>query len=98
MVVTGLDVVVVGGGMVGAGVALDGAAPDLSAGIIGARDWASDTSSRSTKLMHGVVLLKPLAPHLVRPGPFLYPLTHRRWGCLYLGAGVLPYDTMSVTA
>ena len=48
-----LDVLVVGGGVVGAGSALDAVTRGLSTAIIEARDWASGTSSRSSKLMHG---------------------------------------------
>src|SRR6202521_1870333 len=48
-----LDVLVVGGGVVGGGSALDAVTRGLSTGIIEARDWASGTSSRSSKLMHG---------------------------------------------
>ena len=48
-----LDVVVVGGGVVGAGAALDAATRGLSVGLFEARDWASGTSSRSSKLIHG---------------------------------------------
>ncbi len=48
-----LDVLVVGGGVVGAGSALDAVTRGLSTGIIEARDWASGTSSRSSKLIHG---------------------------------------------
>jgi glycerol-3-phosphate dehydrogenase len=48
-----LDVLVVGGGVVGAGSALDAVSRGLSTGIIEARDWASGTSSRSSKLIHG---------------------------------------------
>ncbi|MGB9112279.1 MAG: FAD-dependent oxidoreductase [Acidimicrobiales bacterium] len=48
-----LDVLVVGGGITGAGVALDAASRGLSVGIVEARDWASGTSSRSSKLIHG---------------------------------------------
>ena len=33
------------------------------------------------------LLLQRLAPHLVRPVPFLYPLQHRGWERLYVGAG-----------
>ena len=40
------------------------------------------------------LLLTTLAPHLVRPVPFLWPLTHRWWERPYLGAGLLLYDTM----
>ncbi|MFD8910119.1 glycerol-3-phosphate dehydrogenase/oxidase [Streptomyces sp. NPDC059575] len=110
-----LDVLVVGGGIVGAGTALDAATRGLSTGIVEARDWASGTSSRSSKLIHGGLrylemldfplvrealkerglLLERLAPHLVKPVPFLYPLQHRGWERLYAGAGVALYDVMS---
>jgi glycerol-3-phosphate dehydrogenase len=40
------------------------------------------------------LLLTRLAPHLVRPVSFLYPLRHRWWERFYVGAGVLLYDTM----
>ncbi|MBE9404705.1 glycerol-3-phosphate dehydrogenase/oxidase [Brachybacterium sp. Marseille-Q2903] len=48
-----LDVLVVGGGVNGAGAAFDAATRGLSVGLVEARDWASGTSSRSSKLMHG---------------------------------------------
>lgn len=112
-----LDVLVVGGGVTGAGCALDAVTRGLSVGLVEARDWASGTSSRSSKLIHGGLrylemldfglvrealrerglLLQRLAPHLVRPVPFLYPLRHRGWERLYAGAGVLLYDTMSLS-
>mgnify|MGYP000654464811 CR=1 FL=1 len=47
------DVVVVGGGITGAGVALDASARGLKTAIVEQRDWASGTSSRSSKLVHG---------------------------------------------
>src|SRR5437667_6993541 len=47
------QVLVVGGGVVGAGVALDAATRGLSVGLVEARDFASGTSSRSSKLVHG---------------------------------------------
>ena len=50
---TEVDVLVVGGGVVGAGAALDAVTRGLSTGIVEARDWASGTSSRSSKLIHG---------------------------------------------
>jgi glycerol-3-phosphate dehydrogenase len=50
---TELQVLVVGGGVVGAGVALDAATRGLSVGLLEARDFASGTSSRSSKLIHG---------------------------------------------
>src|SRR5689334_4002412 len=109
-----LDILVVGAGVVGAGIALDAATRGLSVGLVEARDFASGTSSRSSKLIHGglrylemldfrlvaealgerALLLEKLAPHLVRPVPFVYPLTHYGWERLYAGSGVMLYDTM----
>ncbi|QBI52365.1 glycerol-3-phosphate dehydrogenase/oxidase [Streptomonospora litoralis] len=111
-----LDVLVVGGGIVGAGVALDAVSRGLSVGLIEARDFASGTSSRSSKLIHGGLryleqldfelvrealverglLLHQIAPHLVRPVPFLYPLT-KHWERPYIGAGVTLYDTLAMS-
>ena len=48
-----LDVLVVGGGVNGAGAAFDAATRGLDVGLVEAADWASGTSSRSSKLMHG---------------------------------------------
>ncbi|KZE22497.1 glycerol-3-phosphate dehydrogenase [Brevibacterium casei] len=48
-----LDVFVVGGGVTGAGSAFDAATRGLKVGVVDAHDWASGTSSRSSKLMHG---------------------------------------------
>ncbi|HEX3258722.1 MAG TPA: glycerol-3-phosphate dehydrogenase/oxidase [Pseudonocardia sp.] len=113
---TELDVLVIGGGVVGAGSALDAATRGLSVGLVEARDFASGTSSRSSKLIHGGLrylemldfrlvaealaerglLIETLAPHLVRPVPFLYPLKHRGWERLYAGSGVALYDTLSL--
>ncbi|WP_029391725.1 glycerol-3-phosphate dehydrogenase/oxidase [Streptomyces xiaopingdaonensis] len=113
-----LDVLVVGGGVVGAGTALDAATRGLSTGIVEARDWAAGTSSRSSKLIHGGLrylemldfalvrealkerglLLERLAPHLVKPVPFLYPLRHRGWERFYVGSGVGLYDAMSLSS
>ena len=110
-----LDVLVIGGGVVGGGAALDAATRGLSVGLIEARDYASGTSSRSSKLIHGglrylemldfrlvaealgerSLLLEKLAPHLVHPVPFLYPLTHRVWERFYAGSGVALYDSMA---
>ena len=110
-----LDVLVIGGGVVGAGAALDAATRGLTVGLVEMRDWASGTSSRSSRLAHGGLryleqlefglvrealserglLLERLAPHLVRPVPFLLPLTHRGWERPYLGAGVALYDALS---
>ncbi|MBE1461334.1 glycerol-3-phosphate dehydrogenase [Kibdelosporangium phytohabitans] len=48
-----VDVLVIGGGVTGAGIALDAASRGLSAGLVEARDFAAGTSSRSSKLIHG---------------------------------------------
>jgi glycerol-3-phosphate dehydrogenase len=48
-----LDVLVIGGGVVGAGSALDAVTRGLKVGLVEARDYASGTSSRSSKLFHG---------------------------------------------
>ncbi|MBR7825515.1 glycerol-3-phosphate dehydrogenase/oxidase [Actinospica sp. MGRD01-02] len=47
------DVLIVGGGVTGAGAALDAATRGLSVAVVEARDWAAGTSSRSSKLIHG---------------------------------------------
>ncbi|WP_198412140.1 glycerol-3-phosphate dehydrogenase/oxidase [Mycetocola zhujimingii] len=112
-----LDVLVVGGGIVGAGSALDAVTRGLSTGILEARDWSSGTSSRSSKLVHGGIryleqldfrlvrealierglLLQRIAPHLVKPVRFLYPLNRPLFERLYIGAGMLLYDVFSYT-
>ena len=48
-----LDVLVVGGGITGAGIALDAAARGLRTGVVEMGDWASGTSAWSSKLVHG---------------------------------------------
>ena len=112
-----LDILVVGGGIVGTGSALDAVTRGLSVGMVEARDWASGTSSRSSKLVHGGIryleqldfrlvrealierglLLQRIAPHLVKPVKFLYPLTKPVFERLYIGAGMLLYDLFSYT-
>ena len=115
MAATELDVLVVGGGVVGAGTALDAVSRGLSTALVEQRDFASGTSSRSSKLVHGGLrylemfdfalvrealeerglLLTRLAPHLVRPVPFLYPL-HHTWERPYVGAGLVLYDGLAM--
>ncbi|HKX29329.1 MAG TPA: glycerol-3-phosphate dehydrogenase [Blastocatellia bacterium] len=48
-----LDILVIGGGVTGAGIALDGVLRGLQVGLVEKRDFAAGTSSRSTKLIHG---------------------------------------------
>jgi glycerol-3-phosphate dehydrogenase len=110
-----LDILVVGGGIVGTGSALDAATRGLRVGMVEARDWASGTSSRSSKLVHGGIryleqldfrlvrealierglLLQRIAPHLVKPVRFLYPLTKPVFERFYIGAGMMLYDLFS---
>ncbi|UOE96417.1 glycerol-3-phosphate dehydrogenase/oxidase [Alkalihalobacillus sp. LMS39] len=48
-----LDLLVIGGGITGAGIALDAQVRGLKTGVIDMQDFAAGTSSRSTKLVHG---------------------------------------------
>lgn len=109
------DVVVIGGGITGCGIALDAATRGFSVALIEARDIASGTSSRSSKLIHGGLrylemrdfglvreallerglLTKKLAPHLVRPVPFVLSLQKGLGERLYVGAGLLLYDLLA---
>src|SRR6266404_9238701 len=87
------DVVIVGGGMAGAGVARELALRGVSVALVEKGDFASATTSQSSKLIHGGLrylemfdfglvreslrereTLRRLAPHLVRPLPFLVPI------------------------
>jgi glycerol-3-phosphate dehydrogenase len=111
------DVVVIGGGITGAGAALDAASRGLRVALVEARDLASGTSSRSSKLVHGGLryleqfdfklvyealrerdlLVSKLAPHLVKPVSFLYPLYKKVVERPYVGAGLVLYDSMEGT-
>jgi glycerol-3-phosphate dehydrogenase len=55
----GVDVLVIGGGITGAGVALDAASRGYRVGLVERADFASGTSSRSTKLVHGGIRYLP---------------------------------------
>ena len=110
------DVVVIGGGITGAGIARDAALRGLSVALLEADDWASGTSSRSSRLVHGGVrylehghlhlvfessrerrALLALAPHLVRPLHFTWPVYRGarlpRWK---LVAGLFLYDALAL--
>jgi glycerol-3-phosphate dehydrogenase len=110
-------VLVIGGGVTGAGTALDAASRGLRVALVEARDLASGTSSRSSKLIHGGLryleqfdfklvyealrerdlLVSKLAPHLVKPVSFLYPLYKKVVERPYVGAGLVLYDSMEGT-
>lgn len=49
----GVDILVIGGGVTGAGIALDAATRGLRTAVVDAGDWASGTSAWSSKLVHG---------------------------------------------
>src|SRR3984957_11638406 len=96
------DVLVIGGGITGAGAALDAASRGLRVALVEARDLASGTSSRSSKLVYEALrerdlLVSKLAPHLVKPVSFLYPLYKKVVERPYIGAGLVLYDAMEGT-
>ena len=108
------DVVIIGGGSVGAGAALDAATRGLKTAVLEARDFAAGTSSRSSKMFHGGLRylamfdfrlvaeslkerelnMSTLAPHLVKPLKFIFPLTHRGWERVMMFGGFTLYDLM----
>ena len=108
------DLVIIGGGSVGAGAALDAATRGLNVAVIEARDFAAGTSSRSSKMFHGglrylamfdfalvaeslherELSMSALAPHLVTPLRFLFPLTHPVWERVMMFCGFALYDLM----
>jgi glycerol-3-phosphate dehydrogenase len=111
-----VDLLVVGGGINGAGIARDAALRGLSVAVVEMRDLAYGTSSRSSKLVHGGLrylehyefnlvfeavserrILMDLAPHLVNPLGFLFPVfegsKHKLW---VINAGMWLYDGLSL--
>jgi len=112
-----LDVLVVGMGATGAGVALDAASRGLRVAVVDKGDLASGTSSKSSKLVHGGLrylenyefglvregvqerqLLMRLAPHLVRPMDFLYPVWPDTAKRRLLGLGLTTYDVFALAS
>jgi glycerol-3-phosphate dehydrogenase len=108
------DVVVIGGGITGAGVALDAASRGYSVALVEKADYASGTSSRSSKLVHGGLrylqsfdlglvrealqerqLMTELAPHLVRPLPFVVAAFDGARPDRMMGVGLNVYDAMA---
>jgi glycerol-3-phosphate dehydrogenase len=110
------DVLVIGGGITGAGVARDAAMRGLSVALVEAQDFASGTSSRSSRLVHGGVrylehgqlglvfescrerrILSQIAPHLVRPLQFIWPVYEKARIKLWkLRAGLFLYDALAL--
>ena len=110
-----LDAVVIGGGMAGAGVARDLALRGASVALFEKGDFASGTSSKSSKLIHGGLrylelgdfklvreslrekrTVERLAPHLVRPLPFLVPVYRgAARGLVKVRIGMWLYDLLT---
>ena len=107
---------IVGGGITGAGIARDAAMRGLRVALLEARDFASGTSSRSSRLVHGGVrylehghlhlvfessrerrTLLNIAPHLVRPLSFIWPVyRNARISRFRLSLGLGLYDALSM--
>ena len=110
------DVLVIGGGITGAGVARDAAMRGLRTALVERDDFASGTSSRSSRLIHGGLrylehgwlhlvfessrerrTLMRIAPHLVRPLAFTWPVYDEARVPLWkLGAGLMVYDALAL--
>ena len=110
------DVLVIGGGITGAGVARDAAMRGLRTALVERDDFASGTSSRSSRLIHGGLrylehgwlhlvfessrerrTLMQIAPHLVRPLAFTWPVYDSARVPLWkLGAGLMVYDALAL--
>ena len=110
------DVLVIGGGITGTGIARDAAMRGLKVALLEQSDLAYGTSSRSSKLIHGGLrylehyefglvfesvseraLLSRLAPHLVRPLPFVFPgFKGDRVPLMMMAAGVTLYDVLAL--
>jgi glycerol-3-phosphate dehydrogenase len=108
------DVIVIGGGIIGCGIARDAALRGLKVALVEKHDFGSGTTSGSTRLIHGGLrylqtgdfalvrldlrereTLLRIAPHLVKPLPFLLPLPRRAFGRLRLRIGMHLYDVLS---
>ena len=110
-----VDLLVIGGGITGAGIARDAAMRGIRTALVEMGDWGSATSSRSSRLVHGGLryleqgnlslvfeatherrVLLRLAPHLVRPLPFLFPVYRgARVPAWKLRAGMWLYDALA---
>ena len=109
------DLLVIGGGITGAGVARDAAMRGLDVALVEKDDFASGTSSRSSRLVHGGIrylehaqigmvresvrereTLLRIAPHLVRPLQFTWPVySGARIGRWKLRAALKLYDLLA---
>lgn len=110
------DLLVIGGGITGCGIARDAALRGLRVALVEKDDFASGTSSRSSRLIHGGLRylehgflhlvfeasserrrLLRLAPHLVRPLEFIWPVyAGARVPQWKLNAGLTLYDALAL--
>src|SRR5258707_7502700 len=115
MVETPVDVLVIGGGITGAGIARDAALRGFRTALVDKSDFGAGTSSHSSRLIHGGIrylehgafrlvfeasherrVLLRIAPHLVRPLAFLFPVYRGgRLPAWKLRAGMWLYDLLS---
>ena len=111
-----LDLLIIGGGINGAGIARDAALRGLSVAVVEARDLAYGTSSRSSKLIHGGLryleqlefslvfeavserrILMDIAPHLVEPMGFIFPVyKDSRQSLTMINTGLWLYEGLSL--
>jgi len=111
-----VDILVVGGGITGSGIARDAARRGLKVALVEMSDLASGTSSRSSKLVHGGLryleqyefslvfeavserrILMDIAPHLVNPLGFLFPVYKGSRKPLWMvNTGMWLYDGLSL--
>lgn len=110
------DLLVIGGGITGAGILRDAAMRGMRAALVEKNDFAWGTSSRSSKLIHGGLryletldfklvfeaqserrILRSIAPHLVTPIPFLFPVfSDSKFELYKIRAGLLLYDFLAL--
>src|SRR5882762_535870 len=92
------DVLVIGGGITGCGVARDAAMRGLKVALVERDDFASGTSGRSSRLVHGGIrYLEQGQLHLVQPLAFTWPIYRgARVGKLKLSAGLFLYRLMAM--
>ena len=110
------DIVVIGGGITGAGIARDASLRGLKVALFEKSDYASGTSSKSSKMIHGGLrylehgeiglvfesvserrVQQRVAPHLVRPLPFLIPIYKGvRPGFEIMNVGLWIYDSLAL--
>ncbi|MCC7352741.1 MAG: glycerol-3-phosphate dehydrogenase/oxidase [Anaerolineae bacterium] len=110
------DILVVGGGITGTSIARDAALRGFRTALLEKGDFASGTSSRSSRLAHGGIrylesyefalvfealrergILRRIAPHLVHPTPFIYPVYRGKEPPLWkLAAGMWLYDALAL--